>query len=216
MTTYEALIVDFGGVLTIPLDQAMQAFCDQEGIELQALLRAALRAYTGGEDQLIVDFEKGHISNEDFSARFAERLTAEAGAHVPPEGLAERIFEGLALEESMFEAVVLAKAAGLKTGLLSNSWGMSIYPLERFPEMFDTIVISGEVGMRKPDREIFDLTTDRLGVAPEASIFVDDHPGHLKTAQEAGMTTVLHKTPDETLAELEGLLGITLRTTSAG
>jgi putative hydrolase of the HAD superfamily len=72
------------------------------------------------------------------------------------------------------------------------------------------VVISGEVGMRKPDRDIFDLTLEKLGVEADACVFVDDHPGHLQTAQEVGMTTVLHRTPRETVAELEELLDLSL------
>jgi epoxide hydrolase-like predicted phosphatase len=114
------------------------------------------------------------------------------------------------LEEGMFEAVAAAQAGGFKTALLSNSWGLDLYPRARLAQLFDVIVISGEVGLRKPDPAIFELTTDKLDVVPEACVFVDDHPGHLKAAQELGMTTVLHRSPDETVVELEGLLGIGL------
>jgi FMN phosphatase YigB (HAD superfamily) len=71
-------------------------------------------------------------------------------------------------------------------------------------------VISGEVGLRKPDPDIFTLTTDKLGIAPGRCVFVDDHPGHLKAALEAGMTTVLHRSPAESIAELEELLQVPL------
>jgi putative hydrolase of the HAD superfamily len=113
-------------------------------------------------------------------------------------------------EEDMFEAVVHARRAGYRTALLSNSWGLSLYPRDRFPDMFDVVVISGEVGLRKPDPNIFNLTTDKLGIAAERCIFVDDHPGHLKGALEVGMTTVLHRAPKETIEELEGLLQVPL------
>ena len=73
--------------------------------------------------------------------------------------------------------------------------------------MFDVVVISGEVGLRKPDPDIFTLTTEKLGLDADRCVFVDDHPGHLKAALDAGMTTVLHRTPAETIAELEDLLG---------
>jgi putative hydrolase of the HAD superfamily len=210
MSDYEALIVDFGGVLTTPLQDGLVVFAEALGIELQDLVRVALRAYSGAEDELVVGFEKGHINDEEFGAAFARRLQEESGVEIDAEGLVDRIFAGLRLEEPMMEAVVTARKSGLKTALLSNSWGLGLYPRQRFPEMFDKVVISGEVGMRKPDAEIFEHTIKELGIAPERCVFVDDHPGHLKAAADIGMKTVLHRTPPETLEELSALLGLPL------
>ena len=210
MSDYKALVVDFGGVLTTPLQDSFVMFAEALGIELQDLVRVALKAYTGETDPLVVDFETGAISDEEFSKQFARRLTEETGVDVDPEDLVGRMFGGMRLEEGMLDAVAAAKKNGFKTALLSNSWGMSGYPRERLGEIMDVIVISGEVGMRKPDPEIFTLTTDKLGLSPEECVFVDDHPGHLKAAQEAGMKTVLHREPAQTIPELEALLGIPL------
>jgi epoxide hydrolase-like predicted phosphatase len=206
---FNALIVDFGGVLTTPLQDAMQEFAADLGLELQDLARVALAAYAGSEDSLVTDFETGRISEEEFSVAFAARLTEVSGRAIPAEGLVKRLFR-MRLEEPMFEAVAAAKAAGLRTGLLSNSWGTDIYPRHRFPGVFDEVVISGEVGLRKPDPAIFELISEKIGVSPGESVFVDDHPGHLQAALEHGMTTVLHRSPTETIAELEELLGVTL------
>jgi putative hydrolase of the HAD superfamily len=210
MSDYDALIVDFGGVLTTPLQDGLAGFADALGIELQDLVRVALRAYSGAEDDLVEGFEVGRVEEQEFADAFADRLRDETGVEIEAEGLVDRIFAGLRLEEPMMQAVVLAKRSGLKTALLSNSWGLGLYPRERFPEMFDEVVISGEVGMRKPNPDIYVHTIGELGVAAQKSIFVDDHPGHLKTAQDLGMTTVLHRTPTQTLQELESLLGIPL------
>lgn len=210
MSRYEALVVDFGGVLTTPLQAAMVAFAEEMGIELQHLARAALGGYMGSEDSLVFGFETGRISEEEFSHAFAERLREYSGAEVDPAGLVARLFSRLELEETMLSAVAAARAAGLKTGLLSNSWGTTLYPRERLDGLFDVSVISGEVGLRKPDPEIFELTTRRLGVEPGRCVFVDDHPGHVTSAAETGMTTVLHRDPAGTIAELESLLGVPL------
>ncbi|MEO8323113.1 MAG: HAD family phosphatase, partial [Actinomycetota bacterium] len=169
-----------------------------------------LVAYSGGADQLVFDFETGRIQEAEFAERFAERINEVTGFEVPHEGLVARVFAGLSLEEDMLSALETTRAAGFKTAMLSNSWGESLYPRERLDHLFDVMVISGEIGMRKPDREIFDATIERLGVPAEASIFVDDHPGHLQTAAELGMTTVLHRSPAETLAELGELLNLEL------
>lgn len=210
MSHYRALVVDFGGVLTTSLQTAMLEFAQEAGIELQHLARAALGGYMGSEDSLVFGFETGAISEEEFTAAFVERLRGESGVEIDPDGLITRMFGGLRLEEPMLDAVAAARAAGLKTGLLSNSWGTALYPRERLDPLFDVTVISGEVGLRKPDPAIFELTTGRLGVPPHACVFVDDHPSHLTSAAEAGMTTVLHREPARTIAELESLLGVTL------
>ena len=207
---FEAVIFDFGGVLTTPLQDAMVSFGQEVGIELQDLVRAALGAYAGGTDDLVTSFETGAISEDEFARAFAERLSGISGRPIAPEGLVHRMFR-VNLEESMLQAVAAARRARLRTALLSNSWGTTLYPRDRFEELFDVVVISGEVGLRKPDVAIFRLTVEKLGVDAAACVFVDDHPGHLAIAQQEGMTTVLHRSPAESIAELEGLLAIPLR-----
>lgn len=210
MSSLRALVVDFGGVLTTPLQDSMEAFAAEQGIELQHVVRVALKAYAGGEDDLVPGFETGRISEEEFSITFAQRLAQESGVEIDPERLVRRLFGGMRLEEGMLEAVARARAAGFKTALLSNSWGLDGYPRERFAAIFDVVVISAEVAMRKPDPEIYRFTWEKLGVEASECVFVDDHPGHLKAAQELGITTVLHREPAQTIAELEGLLGASL------
>ncbi len=216
MSEYKALIVDFGGVLTTPLEDAMQHFSHSQGIELQHLVRVALAAYHGEKDaygpvDIVVRFERGEMSDAEFALAFAQRLSEVSGQAVEAEGLLHRLLGSLRLEEDMVEAVRIAKGRGIQTALLSNSWGLELYPRALLDEICDVVVISGEVGMRKPDAEIFTLTTDKLGLEPSLCIFVDDHPGHLKTAAEVGMRTVLHRSPRDTITELEGLLEIPLR-----
>ncbi|MGH2749879.1 MAG: HAD family hydrolase [Actinomycetota bacterium] len=206
MSSYRALVVDFGGVLTSSLEDAMAAFAIAHGIEMQHLVRAALSAYMGSEDALVTDFETGRMSEEHFAVAFAHRLSEYSGVDIAHGGLVDRLFEALELEEDMFELVERARARGFKTALLSNSWGLGLYPLARINDLFDVVVISGEVGLRKPDPAIFKLTIDRLDLKPEDCVFVDDHPGHLKAAQGAGMTTVLHKFPGQSIPEVEALL----------
>lgn len=208
-TRFEALVVDFGGVLTSPLQDAMENFARDVGIELQDLVRVALAAYSGEEDRLVTDFETGKISEEDFAVEFAQRLSEVAARPVEAKDLVQKIFR-LRLEEDMLAAVGAARAAGLRTGLLSNSWGTKYYPRDRLDPLFDVIVISGEVGLRKPDPAIYALTTEKLGVPPAACVFVDDHPGHLAAALDHGMKTVLHRNPQRTIAELEELLALPL------
>lgn len=208
MADFDALIVDYGGVLTTSIQESMQVFASEEGIELQDLARVALRAYIEGDDDLVTAFETGRMSEEDFSLRFAQRLAMETGKEIDPERFVARMFGGVRLEEGMLDAVATTRGAGFKTALLSNSWGLGGYPRERFGDLFDVVVISAEVGMRKPQPEIFRFTIDKLGVDASRCVFVDDHPGHLKAALEEGITTLLHTSPAETIPQLRELFGL--------
>ena len=102
-----------------------------------------------------------------------------------------------------------ARAAGLQTALLSNSWANDYPPA--LAELFDVMVISGEVGLRKPDPEIYRLTVARLGVEPGECVFVDDLSPNVRGAAAVGMVGVLHTDPAATVTELELVLGVPLR-----
>ena len=95
--------------------------------------------------------------------------------------------------------------------MISNSWGTRRYDRGLLAELFDGIVISGEVGMRKPTPEIYELGAQRIGVEPRACVFVDDLPFNLAPASELGMATVHHTSSEQTITELERLLGVELR-----
>jgi epoxide hydrolase-like predicted phosphatase len=127
------------------------------------------------------------------------------------EGLIDRLFSGMEPDTAMIDAVRTARAAGVRTGLVSNSWGTRRYPQELLRELFDGIVISGEVGMRKPSPEMYTLGAERIGVPPQECVFVDDLPFNLEPAQELGMAVVHHTDAEMTVPELERLLGVTLR-----
>lgn len=195
--------------MTSPLYEALGKFSAESGIDLQDLLRACLGAYAGLDDPLVVDFETGRIAEPDFATALAKRLHALSGREVASEGLVERLFP-VRLEEDMFAAVAAARSVGLRTGLVSNSWGSAIYPRARLQTAFDAVVISGEVGLRKPDPAIFRLVLDRLAVTAERCIFVDDEPAHLAAAAALGMVTVLHHGSETTIQQLERLLGVPL------
>ena len=109
------------------------------------------------------------------------------------------------------DAVKRAKAAGVPTGLVSNSLGSGRYDREAFPDLFDGVVISGEVGLYKPQPEIFLLGAERAGVAPDECVFVDDLRENCEGAETVGMTAVLHRGAERTLPRLEELLGVELR-----
>jgi len=198
------LLIDFGGVLTSNVFDSFAEFCRAQGLPADTV-RDLFRNDPAARD-LLGDLETGRVSDAGFEARFAPMLGVE-----PAEGLIGRLFAGMRPDERMFEGVAAARRAGVRTGLVSNSWGEEGYDRARFAELFDAVVISGEIGIRKPAPEIYALAAERLGRAPERCVFVDDLPGNLKPAAAIGMATVLHRDAATTLAELEEHLGVSLR-----
>jgi epoxide hydrolase-like predicted phosphatase len=199
----DGLLVDFGGVLTTNVFESFAQFCRDAGLPPDSV-RDLFRDEPAARDAL-GDLETGRASEAEFEARFAPLLG------VAPDGLISRLFAGMRPEERMFEGVAAARRAGVRTGLVSNSWGEEGYDRARFAELFDAVVISGEIGIRKPAPEIYALAAERLGRAPDRCVFVDDLAGNLKPARAIGMATVLHRDAETTLAELEGHLGVSLR-----
>ena len=203
----QGLLVDFGGVLTTNVFASFKAFCENEGLAPD-VVRDLFRSDPQGR-QLLFDLELGKLGEADFERRFGALLGLPDER---AEGLIDRLFGGMKADRAMEMAVVMAKRQGVKTGLISNSWGAGRYELDRFPELFDGWVISGEEGIRKPDPAIYALGAERIGLPPEDTVFVDDLPGNLKPARELGMATVHHVTAEETIPQLEELLGVKLGT----
>jgi putative hydrolase of the HAD superfamily len=200
---YHGLLVDWGGVMTSNVFDAFRVFCEAEGLKPDEL-RQRFREDSGSRD-LLIALETGQLDEDEFEPRFAEILGVE------PSELIERIFSGAGPDEGMLAAVQRAREQGVRTGLISNSWGTRRYDRELLARLFDGVVISGEVGIRKPSPEIYELGAEKIGLDPPQCVFVDDLPFNLKPAAELGMATVHHGSTEDTITELEQLLGVKLR-----
>jgi len=198
-----ALIVDFGGVLTTNVFESFRDFCEAEGLEPDAVKR--IFRERGQGLHLLRQLERGEIAVDEFSARFGPLLGVRE-----TDGMVERLFAGVQADDRMVEAVRRVKESGRPTGLISNSWGGVSYDRVATDDLFDAVVISGEVGVNKPEPEIFRLGAERLGVAPEECVFVDDLRENCTGAEAVGMAAILHRGPDTTVPELERLLGVDL------
>jgi len=199
----EGLLVDYGGVLTTDLFASFRSFCELEGLDPETIGRRFR------EDpecrRLLIALETGRLEETEFEHRFAAALGVEEAQ------LIDRLFAGSELDLAMLEAVRTARAAGVRTGMVSNSWGTRRYDRTMLAELFDGVVISGEVGVRKPAPEIYALGAAKIGLAPEVCVFVDDLSFNLAPAAELGMATVHHHRAHDTVAELERLLGVPMR-----
>jgi putative hydrolase of the HAD superfamily len=197
-----ALLIDWGGVLTSNLFASFHAYCVQAEIDPQAL-SGRFKADPQFRE-LLIALEKGELQEPAFELRFAALLEVE------PDGLIDGLFAGVAPDTAMLDAVRRARAAGVRTALVSNSWGTHRYPHDLFDELFDGIVISGVEGMRKPSRRMYELGAERAGVEASACVYVDDLPFNLTPAAELGMATIHHTSAETTIPELERLLAVPL------
>jgi len=207
------VIFDWGGVITGPIIDTVFAWLEAEGIDKDSYTAAmrpwVQRAY-GAEQQdtPIHALERGEVTDAEFEHALARLLVTTDGRAVPAEGLLRRMFGASAVQSEMLDLIRELRATGLKIGLLSNSWGgtQDGYPRDILEELFDATVISGLVGMRKPEERIFLLAAGQLGLEPVECVFVDDVEGNIAAARALGFGVVHHKEPAATKAELLELL----------
>jgi putative hydrolase of the HAD superfamily len=205
----DGLLVDWGGVLTTDLFASFASFAAAEGLDSDHV-RGLFRNDRDAR-RLLIDFETGRVEEEEFEPRLARLLGVAEHA-----GLIDRMFAGSQADPVMLAAVRAAHDAGVRTGLISNSWGTRRYPRDLLGELFDGVVISGEEGVRKPDPRMYELGAERIGLPAESCVYVDDLPFNLEPAAVLGMATVHHVDAATTVAELERLLGRELRAPAGG
>ena len=204
--------MDFGGVLTTSLGEAFRSFCEREGVEYERVRDALRRAYGDADpESLVARFETGRLETDHFQRELSAALSEGLERRITAENLILRMLQDLRLDQQMIDAVRAARDAGIRTALLSNSWGVEYYPHDLLAELFEQIVISGQVGLRKPDPAIFEMAVERIGLRPEECLFVDDLRHNIEAAEKAGMRGVLHTEAGKTIRQLEELLGIGLR-----
>jgi epoxide hydrolase-like predicted phosphatase len=205
---YEAVLFDFGGVLTTSVWDSFAAYCRGEGLNPDAIKRLFRE-----DPEALADLrrlEVGAVSEQEFEASFGARLGL-----ADPDGLIDSMFAGMRPVEAMVEAVRGLRRAGLKTGLVSNSWSVDHYDRALLAELFDQTLISAELGMHKPQPEIYRLAAERLDVLTAACLFVDDLKENCDGAEAVGMTAIRHREPAETIARLSELTGVELPAATA-
>src|SRR3954451_17417742 len=204
------LLVDWGGVLTSGLEEALRRWAELDDFDFDSYLDAILKwlpsdspedATAEAELNPVHALERGQLAVPDFERKLASMLLRREGTPVPADGLIERMFAHFEHQPAMSALIRRANERGIKTALLSNSWG-NTYPRDTWDGMFDDIVISGEVGLRKPEPEIFLFAAERIGLSPADCVFIDDLELNVVAARELGMTGVHHTSYEQTRQEL--------------
>ncbi len=210
MPEIEAIVSDFGGVLTTPLLSSFMAVQDEIGITPEDLGKA-MRAITAedGENPLYA-LERGEMSEVDFLERLNDGLEPLLGHRPELHRFREVYFEALHPNQPMIALMAELKAAGLRMAMLTNNvreWEPVWRPMLPVDEIFETVVDSGFVGCRKPEARIYEMTLERLGLAAEVCLFVDDLEPNIEGARKAGMQAVHFRDNEQAIAEIRKLVG---------
>ena len=214
----EAVIFDYGGVLSTTPFAGIAEYERKMGYPERSLARllfgkgASPQGPTDEPDHDWHLLETGRLTLDEFHVRLVERSEAALGQPLDLGDYAQFLRElGVGVHWMMVHRVRELRAEGYRTAILTNNvkeWGN--YWKQSIPiDLFDEIVDSCEVGLRKPDPAIYRLTCERLKVAPEAAVFLDDTRRHVESARQVGLQAILVRDPWAALAELDAVLETT-------
>lgn len=211
MTRIEAIVCDFGGVLTTPLLDAFLGLQESHGIPLEAFGAALARAAAedGGANPLF-ELETGRLTEEQFVAKLGGALRSELGRDVDLARFGESFFGHLQPNDELFAFMRNLHGRGYRMAILTNNvreWEPLWRAMLPVDEIFELVVDSGFVGVRKPDPRIYELTLERLGIAAAATLFVDDMEINCDAARALGMSAVHFRSNAQAIADVERALG---------
>ena len=205
----EAVISDFGGVLTSPLLDSFAAFQDSSGISLEHLGLAMAAIWKRDGANPLYELETGRMTEPEFLRTLGEELTRQLGRPVELHGFGERYFEHLHPNEPMIEYMRDLRERGYKLAICTNNvreweplWRAKL-PVD---ELFEVVVDSGFVGARKPERRIYEITLERLDVPASGALFIDDVELNCQVARELGMDAIWFRSSEQAIAEAEAQL----------
>ena len=205
----EAVISDFGGVLTSPLAGSFDAFYEYSGVSPEQLGNAiAAVAKRLGANPLF-ELETGRLSETEFLSSLADQLTELAGRPVALEGFGERYFANLHPNDMLIEYMRSLRGRGYKLAICTNNvreWEPLWRAMIPVDELFDVVIDSAFVGTRKPEPRIYELTLERLGVAAPAAVLIDDIELNCTAARELGIPAVWFVDSEQAIAEVEAIL----------
>jgi putative hydrolase of the HAD superfamily len=203
MTPIRAVICDFGGVLTNPLWEAFAGWNDTVGADPGVLGRALQSAAEERGEHPLYALEKGQLTEAEFAAAVESHLPGD----IRLGGFSDVYFSHLHANEPMIDLMRELRDSGLRMAMLTNNvreWEALWRAKLPVDEIFEVVVDSAFVGMRKPEREIYELTLERLGggLRAEDCVFVDDLDVNCATATELGMTAVQYVSAEQAIPEI--------------
>jgi len=209
MGRIDAVISDFGGVLTSPLLDTFRAFQDASGISLESLgsAMAAVAERTGAHP--LFELETGRLTEADFLSALGAELTEQLGREVELHGFGEAYFNHLDPNERVIEYMRSLRGRGHRMAICTNNvreWEPLWRAMLPVDEIFEVVVDSAFVGVRKPEPEIYQLTLERLGVSADTALLVDDIEVNCEGARELGMQAVWFRSTEQAIEEIEAAL----------
>ena len=206
----EAVISDFGGVLTTPLVDSFAAFHESSGISLEHLGQAIAAVAAEHGANPLYELETGRLSEQEFLASLAAHLTEQLGRPVELDGFGERYFATLKPNQAVIEYMRELRGRGYRLAICTNNvreWEARWRAMVPVDEIFDVVVDSAFVGTRKPEPRIYELTLERLGVSADCALFIDDVQDNCQAAQALGLRAVWFQTTEQAIADTEAILG---------
>jgi putative hydrolase of the HAD superfamily len=209
MSGIKAVISDFGGVLTSPLQASFQAFQESSGVSLEALGQAMAELAAARGANPLFELETGRLTEVDFLGALGRRLSEQLGRTIEMENFGERYFAHLKPNPEMIEYMRQLRSRGYRLAICTNNvreWESRWRAMVPVEEIFDVVVDSAFVGARKPEPPIYELTLERLGVTADAALLIDDVEINCQAARELGMCAVWFRSSEQAMADSEAAL----------
>jgi putative hydrolase of the HAD superfamily len=205
-----ALVIDFGGVLTGPVGASFGDFCRSQGLPENRFVELLIHEPAAG--RLLIGVEKGEISLAEFERGMAPLL----GPTVSADGLVRGLTATLQPDQAMRDAVATLRRHDVTTVLLSNSLGREPYAGLDTDALFDHVLLSEDLGLRKPSNAIYAHALAVAGVDAAEAVFVDDLDRNCAGAERLGMRAILHRDAATTLPLLADAFAVPLTAGAAG
>jgi len=209
MSQIEAVISDFGGVLTSALADSFVGVLDSSGVSLEELGKAMAAVAARAGSNPLFELETGRLSEAQFMGSLSDELSERRGSRVELAGFGERYFRHLQPNDRLIDYMRGLRERGYKLAICTNNvreWEARWRAMLPVDEIFDVVVDSAFVGSRKPEPRIYQITLERLGTAPEAALFVDDVEINCQGARDLGIQAVHFRTTDQAIEEIEAAL----------
>lgn len=209
MSGIKAVISDFGGVLTSPLQDSFQAFQESAGVSLEALGQAIAQLAAARGVNPLFELETGRLTEVEFLGALGRRLSEQLGRTIEMDDFGERYFAHLKPNPEMIEYMRRLRGRGYRLAICTNNvreWDTRWRAMLPVEEIFEVVVDSAFVGARKPEPRIYELTLERLGVTAEAALLIDDIEINCQGARELGMAAVWFRSSEQAMADSDAAL----------